>query len=283
MELKQDSYDFVLIIGNGFDLNLGLKTCYSNFVESDFFRKLVLYDNQLCKHLYQTKTLQKWIDIENELKDYSNKFKPDSNIFLKEFKDLSEGLKKYLRTINYEKIDKTSFSYKLIESIKDDDVLIIDFNYTFSLNMICKELGIGLNGESSNFEHIKIHGSIDEKDEIIFGVEDKAKVSPNHVFLKKSVTKNFNAIDFSKEILASESFVIFGHSLGETDHMYFEHFFRNLSIQPSFGEKQNVYIYYHGEQSYLDIFSQIDKLTMNKISKFKQSKSFKAIDTKNNG
>ena len=69
MEKRQNSYkDTCLIIGNGFDLNLGLPTSYGNFVESEQFKDMVTRGNKLAIHLKSKYELQNWIDIENELK-----------------------------------------------------------------------------------------------------------------------------------------------------------------------------------------------------------------------
>ena len=61
----------VAIIGNGFDLNLGLKTSYSDFVNSKDFKSLLNKGNYLVDYLDGKHNLQKWIDVENELKLYS--------------------------------------------------------------------------------------------------------------------------------------------------------------------------------------------------------------------
>lgn len=283
MELRKDSYDIVLIIGNGFDLNLRLKTGYCDFVESIYFEDLIKQENQLSIYLSEQYSLQNWIDIENELKVYSKKVESTDNNFFKEFKDLSNKLKQYLKTIDYKSLDKESIAYRLIEKNKNSNLLIVDFNYTLTIQNIFNDLGVDSKSEFSNIEHIKIHGSFEENDDIIFGVEDNAHISPKHVFLKKSVNINFNDTDFSKAMSDADTFVVFGHSLGETDHMYFKDFFTNISRQNTKGGNQNIIVFYHGEESYFNIFAQLDELTIKSISKFKKRSNFKAIDTKNYG
>lgn len=60
----------LLIIGNGFDLDLGLPTKYSNFIESKYFKKQnIRRGSKLFKYISETYHDKKWIDIENELKD----------------------------------------------------------------------------------------------------------------------------------------------------------------------------------------------------------------------
>ena len=64
--------NIVLIIGNGFDLDLGLKTSYKDFWESDFCPKN--YPAPIIKHLGEKwpEKLEsvKWYDLENELLNY---------------------------------------------------------------------------------------------------------------------------------------------------------------------------------------------------------------------
>ena len=66
-----NKYQSALIIGNGFDLSLGLSTSYMDFVNSDEFQILLNMQNQLAIYLKVNAELQNWIDIENELKLYS--------------------------------------------------------------------------------------------------------------------------------------------------------------------------------------------------------------------
>ena len=62
----------VLILGNGFDLDLGLKTSYKDFWESEFCPKD--YPAPLIHHLNQcwpdNRDAVKWYDLENELMEY---------------------------------------------------------------------------------------------------------------------------------------------------------------------------------------------------------------------
>lgn len=62
----------VLILGNGFDLDLGRETSYASFYRSDYCPKQ--YPAPLVKHLNdfrsQDRNSVRWLDIENELFDY---------------------------------------------------------------------------------------------------------------------------------------------------------------------------------------------------------------------
>ena len=65
----------LLIVGNGFDINLGLKTRYSDFINS-LYGSNELSKTELFKYLIQRynesghKEELRWIDLENELKEY---------------------------------------------------------------------------------------------------------------------------------------------------------------------------------------------------------------------
>jgi hypothetical protein len=276
--MENEKFDVVLIVGNGFDLNLELNTGYSNFIKSVHFDSLILDENQLAKHLSEQNNLNNWIDIENELKIYS-KNNPENTDFIKEFKNLSNSLLEYLRTINYYDLDRNKEAYKLIEKISNYEVLIIDFNYTSTIEHIFNRLNIDTKNPNIKIKHVKIHGSVNDKN-IIFGIEDSSSISPKHVFLKKSTHKNFDSNNYNPILKECQIVMVFGHSLGETDHTYFHEFFFNAVSNSYTRTKQNIRIHHYGEQGYYELFSQIDSLTIKQISKLKQLNDFKMIDTK---
>ena len=60
----------LLIVGNGFDLSMGFKTSYGDFMRSSYFPNKET--SALCSYLsekYQEN--MGWIDIENELSNFS--------------------------------------------------------------------------------------------------------------------------------------------------------------------------------------------------------------------
>ena len=58
----------LLIIGNGFDLDLGRNTRYSDFAKSEFWPKNL--KSQLYRYLSQKSQIEKWFDLEGELANY---------------------------------------------------------------------------------------------------------------------------------------------------------------------------------------------------------------------
>jgi hypothetical protein len=279
MVYAQTPFTDILIIGNGFDLNLGLKTSYNDFIKSSFFSGLVADNNSLARYLQSKQTLQNWIDIEIELKkfslDFHNEF-PNNN-FEQEYYSLSNALMKYISKIDYNSININSSAYELIDNIKQEDFLILDFNYTRSIQTILNQLGV----KSINIGErlIKVHGSA-EQNYIIFGVEDEADINPNHIFLKKGYNKNFKSINLNHYFSNVIRTYIFGHSLGETDHMYFKSYFQGLSIERPIKEMNKIYLFYYGEECYKQIHIQLDNLTETRLSRLKTYNDFKAIETK---
>ena len=181
-EIKEEYTDLV-IIGNGFDLSLGLKTSYDDFIKSKEFNDQT--GSQFALYLKNKQKIvapQNWVDIEKELivfSDYIIKKEIQNIDFEKEFNMLSDSLQIYLKTITYDSLDEHSWAFLLLNSIKDTDYAIVDFNYTRTIKNILNKLG--LQSKDINKRLFKIHGSINQN-KIIFGVDDSAKIPPEHIF-----------------------------------------------------------------------------------------------------
>ena len=151
-------------------------------------------------------------------------------------------------------------------------LLTLDFNYTASVKYILSECGMGKDEISTRL--IKIHGEA-EKNNIIFGVEDKANIKREHVFLKKAYNLAYASINFSELFENIKDSFIFGHSLGETDHTYFkDHFLQSCSY---IKQKNKFAIYYYDDNAHYEIMKQIDDLTMQNLSSFKQNSTVRLI------
>ncbi len=92
----------VLILGNGFDLDMGRKTSYKDFYNSNYCPKD--FPAPLIRHLNNAlggrQDEVKWYDLENELMNYYNSFKG-----LTAVPDIITKLeKRYLETVNEESI-----------------------------------------------------------------------------------------------------------------------------------------------------------------------------------
>ena len=70
----------LLIIGNGFDIDLGLKTCYSDFSKSNNWKTLMKdtysFDTDLLGVLLNAEEKDAWFDIEKTMNEYVRSIKP---------------------------------------------------------------------------------------------------------------------------------------------------------------------------------------------------------------
>jgi hypothetical protein len=273
-------YSHILIIGNGFDLNLGLKTSYTDFIKSEDFAQLLRNSSYLARDLQKHHDLKNWIDIENHLTKYSQNasVKQIADSYQNEFNSLSIALKDYLKKIEYVNFNKNSYAYKLIESIINANFLILDFNYTTTVKHILKELNV--DDKDIDERLIKVHGSIEER-QIIFGVEDGASIKDEHVFLRKAFNLDFKGISIKRPLDTLTNLFVFGHSLGETDYMYFKKFFLERSNEYNIDIRKRINLYYYGDIGYTQLFTRLDVLTAHQLTTFRQNNEINLINTFN--
>lgn len=282
-------YDKLLVIGNGFDLALGLKTSYPDFME---WLKNVHYmdDAYLYKFLRSKLDQQRWIDIENELRQYSLSFSEIGEMNIKlsnqneqmynslrnEHKTLCKNLCEYLK-IQVDKKDWLETSRKnnsirqLLKKVNGVPLYVINFNYTQTIFKI----------ESFPIKSMKqIHGSLDNGENIVFGVEDSSNLTKEHSFLYKSYNPTLNVDHLNERFEDAKHILFYGYSLGQTDHSYFEDFFKEQSTKGC--ERKKFDFFYYGQEGYDDLFWQLRTLTGNRMAQFKQFNDVEFIDTNNN-
>ncbi|RYE33602.1 MAG: hypothetical protein EOP42_08110 [Sphingobacteriaceae bacterium] len=275
MKEIEENPDEILVIGNGFDLNLGLDTSYSNFVKSESFNNICTNGNTLCQYLQGKHDLQNWIDIENELKEYEKQL--SNNNFQNEFDDLCKALIEYLNKIDVSKLKTTGKAYTTLENLKSSNFLIFDYNYTSTVENLLKRFGL----PESEIDRrvVKIHGSL-LSNEIIFGIEDSVYLkSPKNIFLKKSASPIFVDVDLNSYLSKAVKTSFFGHSLGESDHMYFKDFFGNAANLYHPGVGKIIDIYYYKQQSYYQLQAQLDNLANNKLGQLRRLNKVTYIDS----
>lgn len=115
----------VLILGNGFDLDLGLKTSYKDFWESDFCPKD--YPAPLIHHLNQRwdedLSAVKWYDLENELMEYYQDIANPSAV--EDF--ITEEEREFLKIFEPYKWDYGMYNDKvdIVQSLVDKHVILV--------------------------------------------------------------------------------------------------------------------------------------------------------------
>ena len=261
----------LLIVGNGFDLSMGFKTSYGDFMKSSYFPHEET--SNLCSYLHkQYEENMGWIDIENELSEYSRilttkklnakKFNTilDIDSLREEYDELKSSLKCYLQEETKRAFGPSpdNPAKRVIDQLPAESK-IISFNYTSIIERMTRDRFCASKG---NLLHI--HGSLAPYDDIVFGVEDSAKLSKEHVFLYKAHSPHLKVQEFSDWLNSAERIIFYGYSLGDTDRQYFEKFFRKLcSDDRTYTE---LVFYYYDQSSYDNLIWQLQMLTNHKLT-----------------
>ena len=261
--------EIVLVLGNGFDLDLGLKSKYIDFAESDEWYELYnTYRKRLWRNNSDESLLLKienekfsnWFDLEEIIysfvnaQTYSNK--SVINLNKTDFDDLREKLKNYLIRISKEYTTKTdSLSFNLLQALVSNNNCsknISSFNYTDCLTL-CKLKDYALrlhNKHHEDLEYTHIHGSLNEG--IVLGCEvyNGNIINKDYSFLYKyNMLKKPNRI--VKNLLEAKEVIFFGHSINEMDFCYFRDYFKIMSTTD--GRDKNLTIICKDEKSEIDI------------------------------
>ena len=231
-----------LIIGNGFDLDLGLKTAYSHFATTgvpewekwlsvELYKPKSIYNekiigNSLGLYLKLAREKENWFDVEELIYNYVNENRSprDSLIGLvrNQYDNFKICFQEYLtRVAREDNVSKQSLAWNLFrKSVKTKDYSVISFNYTDCYALCQCE-------RPHNRAFYQVHGTQDG--EIVLGCRDylEKKVNnkfqfmykPEHVILQKDII-----VQRMKE---ATEVIIFGHSLNKMDFYYFVDYFKS--------------------------------------------------------
>lgn len=273
----------LLIVGNGFDLNLGISTAYKDFMASREF--LLISGNRLSQHLRSVQRLQNWVDIEVELSNYCQLlYKPtrraSNHSFKQELKhdyqELKNSLKDYLKRITSGTltIHTDNYALQLLQDLSEsqsDPVDVISFNYTDSIERIVATYH-SLPPIKALVYHV--HGSL--KTDIVFGVDDQSDLEREETYLYKSYSKYKQIRPLARLLTQYTDVVFFGYSLGWTDRQYFQPYFSNLAKDNS--DEHNIAIYYHGNEAYNDIKWELQQFTAHGLSSLEMNHNIDYIN-----
>ena len=281
----------ILIIGNGFDLDLGIKTKYIDFANSEYWpfkERFSFEENTLPFFLNSRKNkVETWFDLEELLA----KFARDNSIFskekiidtMREFEILKKRLKEYLEKqedVFFEEMKENTQTKKMSHSILQDFLKmqgrkIYTFNYT-NTQKIAKNLILGF---KDNVTHI--HGSIKENN-IILGTGDQRDIPDPFFQFYKSASPNYSSNNLVEDLNNADKIYIFGHSLGRNDHDYFSDFFKMASSNPKtplYSKKIKIRIFTYDNNSEIDIKKQLMALTNRHLIGLYAHCDFKIIKT----
>lgn len=237
-----------LVIGNGFDLDLGLETKFSNFANAkDYWPEKD--GSKLSIYLDSKKSIEKWFDLEGALREYATggtnsfetikaKNKEEMTADFAYFEKLRIGLMGYLAEEEKKEIIGDSVAARVIKGVSENSNFeyVYTLNYT-DLNGIARKLGINNSGEIHY-----LHGSLANKD-IIIGIDD-IRLNDEYKNWRKARSEHYKPHNIFADLDASKEIVFFGVSFGWIDYKYFKQFFAKVStpVEEPIQEKNRKFI-----------------------------------------
>ena len=226
----------IFILGNGFDLDLGLSTSYSEFAQSRQWAELMDASTHsqseawLLGFLRNKYQVEKWIDIEAALLEYAKikTHKRDTDHAHEDKEDffaLCNSLRSYLIEQQSSFTPKpNSVASVLLKYLVGLSTFakIYTFNYT-QPRILADKLNYVL---VHDVEHL--HGSLSDGDDIILGIETRESIDDNYAFLFKTQNRQYRHTNILKDLKDRDEYVFFGHALNGMDYAYFKSTFSLL-------------------------------------------------------
>lgn len=293
--------NFLLIIGNGFDLDLGLKTSYKDFINSEIYKKYeneiqdeysfkknydIEYDEDINIFSYFKSVLriQNWIDLEMEIGKLATRRTIDidsetattikvpmksTGAMMNSFNALRECLNEYISELDIPR-KKPSYASELLKIIATEprnNVQIVTFNYT------ALDRASGLVIEVP-IHHI--HGTVTPGlgTNIILGVQDDIEVDKSYSYVIKSHSPYYHSSRIIDLLEEADEVIFFGHSLGETDYPYFADFFQSQCNRILPEQRKKIRIFTFDESSRLDILYQLRIMNNKQTRMFFENSDF---------
>lgn len=219
--IKHSDSNRVLILGNGFDLDLGWNTRFGDFMRSKYWPKNN-HSGSILHHLERCRDLTDWFDLEYQIGAYASgtatrgDLKRSHDINREYFQKMVYGFKMYLLEATAEPIKSNSIAAIALNAILNNlnFTSIYSFNYT-SLHKIAEQLGL-----KSRIVYEHVHGSLQD-DNIIVGAPEDMDINEGYKFLYKTFNEHYSSNALIHDLRDAKEVVFFGHSLGPTDYHYF--------------------------------------------------------------
>ena len=246
----------VLIIGNGFDLDLGLKSRYFDFMGSKIWQmikneQIDISCSPLIKKLEEKYQLNTWFDVENELLNYALEMTegPYASVYPEDqqgYELFKFGLKKYLdlEQQNFD-VKNKSIAKEVIEMINQNGYFktVYTFNYT-NLNTVLSRFCVCFPNKV-----VYMHGSLREHDNIVLGIETDQTIRPEYTYLFKTNSRYYQSNSLIEDMENADEIVFFGHSINGMDFPYFKDFFLKQSHTAADFKKKHITIFTYDDGS----------------------------------
>ena len=256
-KLESNTGNTLLLLGNGFDVDLGFPTKYQDFFKSKQFP--FVHNDHSCHplghHVYEKGIQDKWYDLENILAEYGSSLVSISNKVdgdKEDYKRIVQGLVDYLNTIDLRQPKEDSVAARILKAADDHLVppTVYTFNYT-DFEAISEAIGISY----KNANHV--HGSLKDGD-IVLGVGDYVKLRSNASFLYKTSCPRYDSRGILSSFELYDTIIFLELSLSKVDYPYFEDFFKDVAYRKYQGEKKKyIRIFTYDEESRLAILDNL--------------------------
>ena len=294
----------LLIIGNGFDLNCGLKTSYKNVYEE----YIVSESDSVLIHKFKNEIssdFEKWSDFELGMAEYAQKFNSENEL-MECTNDFNHFMHVYLSQIQqnfhktfeqlYRNDEIKSEMNKSIQSLgsavshnmdalisqrsatKIENISILSFNYTDIFDYLFSSV---FYGRILNFP-IHIHGMLeddpilgvdnDQQLTVVFPLTDKVRRSFIKPFFNK--TYDSNRMEAAKSAIHNANTIfVYGASLGISDLTW-----RNELIEWLKNDKDNHLFFYRHEYSVRNFKSISERVNFEEDMKLELMKKWEMED-----
>ncbi|HFI0115045.1 TPA: AbiH family protein [Streptococcus suis] len=258
---EQGTLNITYLLGNGYDLQLGLKTAYSDFYEHLKNNKSKEFDDNSIFQEIANDKIGYWSDFELALGKHTNELNSEDkkvvDKFLEDADNLIRELATYLQTeskklnANLNILTLPAFDSSLIVgNLKENEREIVikllnsssfskvnfnfvTFNYTNAIEKYVNKLRNTFDsfmGKKCTLNSpVHVHGSLGNYP--IIGVNDESQLAPNsHIDLQEDLIKShqieetgsYNKEKGLKALESSDLIIIFGVSFGETDKEWWQ-------------------------------------------------------------
>jgi len=268
----------VLVLGNGFDIDLGLKTKYRDFADSEFWpfnddSGILHPENNRATNLLRDVLNERkldvstWFDLESIMAEFAvhgSTTEFDGHDIGQDRRDydvLVESLSSYLNKIQQENIKEDSIAAIVLRAIIQNGYFseIYSFNYT-DLHLIARKLRI-----PNDFKYSHVHGSLAEKS-IILGIESKSQFDTEYRFMCKEYNPNYRSHLIRQRLEAADEVVFFGHGLSKIDYHYFERLFSMCSTEAIIDENHKWLSFFtYDEFSRMDLLDRLQEMNNRRL------------------
>lgn len=229
----------LLVIGNGFDIDLGILTTYKDFFEKTDYGKDSVAQGSLEDYLYNKYRQYKdyglnWFDVEESIAEY---IKTKVMLVHNTMVEIDKMHLKNLKCQFYDYIidnwtEKSTNLWKepikqsLAKALIEKQKRIKCFSKIYSFNCLdynMLNIASGLEIEKLN-DVVYLHG---HSTDFIFGVAEEDCMYEEYSFLVKKNQTGYPTKDvkmFKEDLLKAKEVIIFGHSLNRIDMHYFRQF-----------------------------------------------------------